>query len=165
MEKKNNKKKTIIIISIILFVILLIIALLLLLLPKKEKEIKPYVIEKEIEVLPATEEYKLTAEPYFKDTNGNLIDLDGLTFKESIVTYKFLDYTKSEPDENNNVMHSFKIEATTPIEYLEDASKTYPMHKYTYLLSQPSLFDYYTGYIYKEKHVSSNNTVNLYEQL
>ena len=160
-EKKNNKKK-IIIISIIV-AILLIIALIILLLPKKEKEKEPYVIEKEIEILSAKDEYTTTAEPYFKDENKNVIDVDGITVKISTITYKFLDYAVSEPDENNYVIYSFKIDATTPIEYTEIANKKYPYHKYTYLFSQPSIFDYYTGDICKEKHVSTNNTVNFYD--
>lgn len=154
MKKKN--------ILIIIGICLIIVGILLLLL-LRNKELKPYVIEKGIKVLPADEVYSVTAEPYFKDENKNVIDIEGITVKESKVTYKFYDYSVTEPDNDGYVIHSFKVEVKTPVEYIEEADRTYPYHTYTYLFTQPSIFDYYTGTIFSEKHISTNNTVNYYD--
>ena len=163
MKKESNQKNKKILIFIIVGIVLLFIIILLLLLLGNKKEIKPYVIEKEIEVLPADGEYNTSVEPYFKDDNKNVIDIEGITWKISTSTYKFYDYSVSEPNDDNYVTHTFKIEATIPIEYVEETNRTYPNHKYTTLFSQPSLFDYYTGTVFKEKHVSKNNTINYYD--
>ena len=160
MKKKNNKKKNIfIVIGVLLFLFLLILLLLLLL---GKKELKPYVEEKEIEVLPADGEYTIPVEPYFKDENKNVINIEGITWSKSTATYRFYDYSVSEPDADNYVTHTFKVEATLPIEYVEETGRAYQYHKYTFLFVQPSIFDYYTGTIFKEKHVS-NGTVNYYD--
>ncbi len=155
--EKEKKKKILIISGVFLLLIICIILFLLL------RKNKPYVIEKGIPILSADEEYSISTEPYFKDANGNVIDVDGTTWSISKVTYKFYDYSVSEPDEDNYVTHKFKIEAKTPIEYLEENNRNYPYHKYTFLFTQPSIFDYYTGTIFSEKHVSKNNTVNYHD--
>ena len=162
MKKKDNKKKKIILIILGVFLFLFLLVLLLLLLLGK-KELKPYVEEKNIEVLKADAEYSISIEPYFKDENKNVIDIDGITMKKSAAIYRFYDYSVSEPDEDNYVTHSFKVETIKPIEYVEESNRKYPYHKYTYLYVQPSIFDYYTGTVLKEKHVSSNGTVNYYD--
>ena len=156
MEDKKKKRIILIVIAVVL------ILLLILFLFMRGKGLKPYVEEKGIKLSSAKDTYTLSVEPYFKDENGNVIDMDGITFKESICTYEFSDYTVSEPDENGYATYSYKVTATTPIEYVEE-DKTYPYHKYTYLFVQPSLFDYYTGQIYSEKHVSVNNSINYYD--
>ena len=163
--KKNNekKKKTIIFIIIGLFLIIFLIVLLLLLKGDGTKELKPYVLEKEIEVLPADGEYSISVEPYFKDKNKNVIDLEGVTWSKTASTYKFYDYSVTKPDNEGYVTHTFKGSITTPIEYVEESNRIYPYHTYTSFFTQPSIFDYYTGTICKEIHLSKNNTVNYYD--
>ena len=163
LDKNKNKKKILIIIGVILLLFICILLFFLLKGKSSKEEIKPYVIEKGIEILPANGEYSVPVEPYFKDGNSKVIDVDGITMNKTKATYRFYDYSVSEPDQDNFVTHKFKVECKTPIEYIEQNNKKYPTHKYTSLFSQPSIFDYYTGTIFREKHVSTNNTVNYYD--
>lgn len=151
-----KNKKIILIISCI--IILLIICGLIFLLLRN----RPYVIAKGIKVSSPNDEYSITVEPYFKDENKNVIDIDGMTWKKSTSKYRFYDYTVSEPDEDNFVTYKFKIESKTPIEYIEENNRDYPYHRYTFFFRQPSIFDYYTGTIFNEKIVSIDNTTNYY---
>ena len=170
-NKKNNKKKIVLILLGVLFIFIVILLLILLLSGKKirtyveekEVEIRPYVEEKEIEILPADGEYSISVEPYFKDVNKNVIDLEGITWSKTASTYRFYDYSVTEPDSEGYVTHTFNVDITTPIEYVEESNRTYPYNKYTSVLSQPSIFDYYTGTVLKEVHLSKNNTVNYYD--
>ena len=158
---RNNKKKNKTIIFIILG--LFLIVLLLLLIKKKKNELKPYVKEKEIEILPADGEYSISVEPYFKDKNNNVFDIEGITWKKTSSTYRFYDYSVTKPDSKGYVTHTFMVDITTPIEYVEESDRTYPYHTYTSFFRQPSIFDYYTGTVFKEIHLSKNNTVNYYD--
>ena len=163
MKKKNQKKqkeqknKWLLLLLLLLFICIILFLLL------SNKGLKPYVIEKGIKVLSATDEYRISVEPYFKDQNANVIDIEGITCNQSEGIYKFYDYSVSEPDDENFVTHTFTVETITPIEYIEDVNREYPYHKYTFLYVQPSLFDYYTGTVFKEKHVSKNKTVNYHD--
>ena len=163
--KKNNKKtnKKMIFIILGLFLIVFLIVLLLLLKDNKTKALKSYVEEKGIEILPADGKYSISVEPYFKDKNKNVIDIEGITWSKTASTYRFYDYSVTEPDNKGYVTHTFMADITTPIEYIEESNRTYPYHTYTSFFSQPSIFDYYTGTIFKETHLSKNNSVNYYD--
>ena len=163
--KKNNKKKnkTIIFIILGLFLIVFLVILFLLLKGNLTNRLKPYVKEKDIEILPADEKYSISVEPYFKDKNKNVIDVEGITWSKTTSTYRFYDYSVTKPDSDGYVTHTFMVDITTPIKYVEESNRTYPYHTYATFFRQPSIFDYYTGTVFKEIHVSKSNTVNYYD--
>ena len=168
MEKNNKKNKTIIFISLGLFLIVFLIVLLLLLKGKETKvneikELKSYVEEKGIEVLPADGKYSISVEPYFKDKKNNIIDLKDINMSKSTSTYRFYDYSVTEPDSEGYVTHTFMVDITTPIKYVKKSNKKYSYHTYTSCFRHPSIFDYYTGTVFKDTRSSKNNTVNYYD--
>ncbi len=152
-----NKKKLIIIITAILIAIIIIVLFGLKVFTKEDL---PYVEEHDIEILSAKEPMQTKLEPYFK-RDGNLIETEGLKIYDSTVTYKYYDYEVSEPDEDGYVIHKFKIDITIPIKYSRATDFAFS-GKCTYLLMQPAIFDYYTGYLFREKNVSVDGHTNYY---
>ena len=164
MEKKknkDNKKKRFIIIGIIALVFLVIgfffcYSFL--------DTTKPYVKANKIEILDVNKEYSVPVEFYTKDTNGNLIDVPEVTLDKSKANYRFYDYEVSEPDKDGYSVYSFKIEVKAPLTYTLDINNFKTSFRYTFLLQQPGVFDYYTGDLCKEKNVSVNSRVNYYDR-
>ena len=156
----DKKKKKYMIIGII--VVLLVVGFLFCY--SNLDTTKPYVKANKIKILDANKEYSSSIEFYTKDTNGKLIDVPEVTLDKSKVTYRFYDYEVSEPDKDGYSVYSFKVEANAPLTYTLDINNIKVSFKYTYLLQQPAVFDYYTGELCKEKNVSVDNTVNYYDQ-
>ena len=158
-------KKKIIIISLI--ALLLVIGLIILIICiKKDKEstIKPYVEENNIKVVSSKDEFKIPFEPYAKDkTDKSPIDIDGVNFEDTIGIYKFYGYSESDVDEDNYVTYSFKYDVVVPISYTIDTSKLNNTNWYrSYAFLQASVFDYYTGELYREKNISVTGNLNFH---
>ena len=158
-------KKKIIIISLI--ALLLVIGLIILIICiKKDKKstIKPYVEENNIKVVSSKDEFKIPFEPYAKDkTDKSPIDIDGVNFEDTIGIYKFYGYSESDVDENNYVTYSFKYDVVVPISYTIDTSKLNNTNWYrSYAFLQASVFDYYTGELYREKNISVTGNLNFH---
>ena len=158
-------KKKIIIISLI--ALLLVIGLIILIICiKKDKEstIKPYVEENNIKVVSSKDEFKIPFEPYARDKTDKLpIDIDGVNFEDTIGIYKFYGYSESDVDENNYVTYSFKYDVVVPISYTIDTSKLNNTNwSRSYAFLQASVFDYYTGELYREKNISVTGNLNFH---
>ena len=156
------KKKTIIISLIaLLFVIGLIILIICI---KKDKEItiKPYVEENNIEIVSSTDEFKIPFKPYARDKEDKTpTEVDGVVFEDTIGTYKFYGYSESDVDENNYVTYSFKYDVVVPISYTIDTSKLNNTNwSRSYAFLQATVFDYYTGELYREKNISVTGNLN-----
>ena len=144
---------------ICLSVLLILIVLLFVFLHKKDNKLKPYVIEKNIEIVSAKEEFKIPFKPYAKDTNKLPVDIAGVKFEDAIGTYNFYDYSVNEVD-NNYAIYSFKYDLVLPIKYTVDTTKEIPKFSRSYALLNANVFDYYTGELYAEKNVSVKGNVN-----
>ena len=95
---------------------------------ENKEEIKSYVEENNIEATSATDSYEVPIQPYAKDENKNIIDVDGVDFEETKGTFKFYDYNISEEvDENGYAVHSFKYDLEIPVKYTVDTSKENPI--------------------------------------
>lgn len=154
-----DKKKKIIIIVLIIAILL---GLLIILLMKKDNKLKPYVEEKNIKVL-SNQEFEIPFKPYAKDEHKTPMELDGLIFEDTKGTYKFYDYNITESDEKDYVIYSFKYDVEVPIKYTVDTSKTIRKWTRSYAFLYPVLFDYYTGEVYKERHVALSGKINYYD--
>lgn len=86
---------------------------------------------------------------------GEIIDI-GNEFKETTASYKFYDYTVSEPDEKGIETISFKYDTTAQITFTRTDYSYKEKYYYTYSLIRPIVFDYYTGEQYLRNSVHSD---------
>ena len=163
----NNKKKLIIII-ISIVVILLIGTFLYFLLHKKddskeENKLLSYVESNNIKIGDPDEGSEVHVQAYGKDTNKNIFLPDGVIFdKDNKASYEYYDYNETEPDEDGYVVYSFKVKYASIVKYTVDSNIEKPQWSLSSAMLVPSIFDYYTGNIYLEKH-DTNGTVNIYD--
>ena len=149
-------KKIVITVVIILIVAALAVGGVLLFLSKKDKKEAevPFVEKYNIEIEPADATYQNNVYIYTEDENYVLTEIDSFKAEDAYATFKFYDYSVSEPDEEGYVTHTYKLDTVTPIKFsvVESNSKWY----YTYSAVNPILFDYYTGYTIDKKYVNKD---------
>ena len=149
-KKKGGAGKVVTIISALLLVIIGVV-LFLVLSPKPV----PYVVANELEVVSAKNTFKNRIQPYTMSLDGEVIDI-GNEFKETSASYKFYDYTVSEPDEKGIEIISFKYDTTAQITFTRKDYSYKEKYYYTYSLIRPIVFDYYTGEQYLRNSVNSD---------
>ena len=151
MEKKKKG-----LIAIIIIVAVIVVAGILAYIFIFNKPV-PYVEENNIEIASMSETYSIPVYPYTTNTNGDVIDVKSV-FNECIATYKFYDYSVTEPDENGMVEVSFKYDIVAPLKYTRTDYSYTDKYYYTYFYSNASLFDYYTGQIYLKNNYNTNSS-------
>ena len=155
------KKKLIVLITVIVILLILAITLIIAFIPKNNNDnakLIPFVEANNIEILSADKKFSNPVNMYTCNKNGDVINLEGITFDKSIATYKFYGYNESEEDENGYKTFSFKYDTEVPIKYYA-TNVNRPSWYYSYSEVSPIIFDYYTGDCYNKKVISIDNTV------
>ena len=150
-KSTGAKKKRILLISFIAGVILVFAAVAFFIIKKT-----PYIELKGIEILSAKNIYSNPIYTYTTDTEGEVIDIDS-DFENTSATFKFYDYSVSEPDEDGNETTTFKYDTTVPIKFTRNDYTYKDKYYYTYSISRPIFFDRYTGEEY-QKYTSRSDS-------
>ena len=115
-----------------------------------------YVFKHGLEVLSAKNIYSNPVFTYTTDTKGEILDI-GLKFEGSSASFRFYDYDVSEPDDEGNVIISFKYDTTVPIKFTRENYDYKDKYYYTYSIIRPILFDKYTGNEYRKYTIRSDS--------
>ncbi len=147
----NARKKRVILVLSILGIALIATAIISIVVRKT-----PYINIKGIEILSAKNIYSNPVYVYTTNVDGEIIDI-GSDFEDSSASFKFYDYSVSEPDEDGNEITTFKYDITVPIKFVRKDYSYKDKYFYTYNISRPIFFDRYTGEAY-QKYTSRSDS-------
>ena len=140
-------KKVYIIIPIILIIIVILVGLVLYRIGNRAI---PFAEQYKFEYVNENDEIELPLFLYAEDENRELINEDALEFVQKDQKLKYGDFKITPIDGSDNIIVSFRLDIKAELEcYFNDNAPKSINYQFRYLI--PSMFDYYTGSIYKNK--------------
>ena len=157
LSKKRRKK--IIRLFIITFVLTVLLVLLIIFNKNSYSKNTSFITKNSIILSSITDKFEAPIYSFAIDKKDKPIEVEGLEFLDTDITYKFYDI-KRDVLEDDNVLITIPCEMETELEYVieDDVENNWI---YTYSYSPVIAFDYYSGDIYKEKTISDSKLVLL----
>ena len=115
----------------------------------------PFYKKYKIEYANPNETFHTPAGFFAVDEDGNIVDLEGVTFTQNKTNIKFSNFKKSEPDKDGYVIISYDTEMSVDIDF--KATKQEERWYYSCSFNSPMLYDAYTGTILNQNMVSDGN--------
>lgn len=127
-----------------------------------ENKETPYGEKYKFEIVDKETEFDIPVYFLSEDENRKEITIEGLQFLNNTMKYKFTDWKMGDTDENGNVTISYTLKITGDVDFIVPETNTTRWF-YTFSISDPFAFDYYTGDIYRENKTNENNNTTIME--